>query len=63
MAFHSAQGPQLGLPQMISPGPVRLPGRAAGLAVRLRPVRGFNVFNTILGGKAMSTTAHGSTKL
>jgi len=31
MAFHSTQGPQLGLPQMINHDPVRLPRRHVGL--------------------------------
>ena len=56
MAFHSAQGPQLG-PAADDPvaAAVRLHRRAAGVAVRLRPVRGFNVFNTILAGQADDT--------
>jgi NCS1 family nucleobase:cation symporter-1 len=64
MAFHSAQGPQLGLPQMIQSRPQF--GYLGALLVWLFAYvqyAGFNVFNTILGGEAMSTTAHGSTKL
>jgi NCS1 nucleoside transporter family len=64
MAFHSAQGPQLGLPQMIQSRPQF--GYIGALLVWLFAYvqyAGFNVFNTILGGEAMSTTAHGSTKL
>jgi nucleobase:cation symporter-1, NCS1 family len=64
MAFHSAQGPQLGLPQMIQSRPQF--GYVGALLVWLFAYvqyAGFNVFNTILGGEAMSTTAHGSTKL
>ena len=65
MAFHSAQGPQLGLPQMIQSRPQF--GYVGALPVWLFAYiqyAGFNVFNTILGGEAMSTTAPtGSTKL
>jgi NCS1 family nucleobase:cation symporter-1 len=64
MAFHSAQGPQLGLPQMIQSRPQF--GYVGALLVWLFAYvqyAGFNVFNTILGGEAMSRTAHGSTKL
>jgi nucleobase:cation symporter-1, NCS1 family len=60
MAFHSAQGPQLGLPQMIQSRPQF--GYIGALLVWLFAYvqyAGFNVFNTILGGEAMSTTAHG----
>src|SRR5580692_4940579 len=64
MAFHSAQGPQLGLPQMIQSRPQF--GYVGALLVWLFAYvqyAGFNVFNTILGGEAMSTTAHGPVKL
>ena len=64
MAFHSAQGPQLGLPQMIQSRPQF--GYVGALLVWLFAYvqyAGFNVFNTILGGEAMSRTAHGSVKL
>src|ERR1700761_816640 len=64
MAFHSAQGPQLGLPQMIQSRPQF--GYIGALLVWLFAYvqyAGFNVFNTILGGEAMSTTAHGPVKL
>src|SRR3984957_2440532 len=64
MAFHSAQGPQLGLPQMIQSRPQF--GYIGALLVWLfayLQYAGFNVFNTILGGEAMSTTAHGPVKL
>src|SRR5437879_12739237 len=63
MAFHSAQGPQLGLPQMIQSRPQF--GYVGALLVWLFAYvqyAGFNVFNTILGGDAMSRTAHGSAK-
>ena len=64
MAFHSAQGPQLGLPQMIQSRPQF--GYIGALLVWLfayLQYAGFNVFNTILGGDAMHTTLGGSTKL
>jgi NCS1 nucleoside transporter family len=63
MAFHSAQGPQLGLPQMIQSRPQF--GYVGALLVWLFAYvqyAGFNVFNTILAGQAMHTTAHGGTK-
>jgi nucleobase:cation symporter-1, NCS1 family len=64
MAFHSAQGPQLGLPQMIQSRPQF--GYLGALLVWLFAYiqyAGFNVFNTILAGESMSTTAHGPVKL
>jgi nucleobase:cation symporter-1, NCS1 family len=64
MAFHSAQGPQLGLPQMIQSRPQF--GYLGALLVWLFAYvqyAGFNVFNTVLAGDAMSRTAHGSVKL
>jgi nucleobase:cation symporter-1, NCS1 family len=64
MAFHSAQGPQLGLPQMIQSRPQF--GYIGALLVWLFAYiqyAGFNVFNTILAGESMSTTAHGPVKL
>jgi nucleobase:cation symporter-1, NCS1 family len=64
MAFHSAQGPQLGLPQMIQSRPQF--GYVGALLVWLFAYvqyAGFNVFNTILAGQAMNKTAHGNVKL
>ena len=64
MAFHSAQGPQLGLPQMIQSRPQF--GYIGALLVWLFAYiqyAGFNVFNTILAGQAMNRTAHGGVKL
>ncbi|MFR0354516.1 purine-cytosine permease family protein [Streptomyces sediminimaris] len=64
MAFHSAQGPQLGLPQMIQSRPQF--GYVGALLVWLFAYvqyAGFNVFNTILAGEAMHTTVHGGVKL
>src|ERR1700724_2962478 len=63
MAFHSAQGPQLGLPQMIQSRPQF--GYVGALLVWLFAYvqyAGFNVFNTILAGQAMNTTVHGGVK-
>ena len=59
MAFHSAQGPQLGLPQMIQSRPQF--GYIGALLVWLfayLQYAGFNVFNTILAGQAGHTTVH-----
>jgi NCS1 family nucleobase:cation symporter-1 len=64
MAFHSAQGPQLGLPQMIQSRPQF--GYIGALLVWLFAYvqyAGFNVFNTILAGQAGHTTLHISEKL
>jgi NCS1 family nucleobase:cation symporter-1 len=64
MAFHSAQGPQLGLPQMIQSRPQF--GYLGALLVWLfayLQYAGFNVFNSILAGDAMHRTAHGPTKM
>ncbi|MFF7974251.1 cytosine permease [Streptomyces sp. NPDC007905] len=64
MAFHSAQGPQLGLPQMIQSRPQF--GYVGALLVWLFAYvqyAGFNVFNSILAADALHTTVHGSVKL
>ena len=64
MAFHSAQGPQLGLPQMIQSRPQF--GYVGALLIWLFvyvQYAGFNVFNSILAGEALNTTVHGSAKL
>jgi nucleobase:cation symporter-1, NCS1 family len=64
MAFHSAQGPQLGLPQMIQSRPQF--GYIGALLVWLfayLQYAGFNVFNTILAGQSASTTIHIGEKL
>lgn len=64
MAFHSAQGPQLGLPQMIQSRPQF--GYIGAILVWLfayLQYAGFNIFNTILAGDAVHATAHGSVKL
>ncbi|WEO93541.1 cytosine permease [Streptomyces sp. FXJ1.172] len=64
MAFHSAQGPQLGLPQMIQSRPQF--GYVGALLVWLFAYvqyAGFNVFNSILAADSLHTTLHGSVKL
>ncbi|WP_181808387.1 purine-cytosine permease family protein [Streptomyces shenzhenensis] len=64
MAFHSAQGPQLGLPQMIQSRPQF--GYVGALLVWLFAYvqyAGFNVFNTVLAGQALDTTIHGGVRL
>src|SRR6476469_1390323 len=64
MAFHSAQGPQLGLPQMIQSRPQF--GYVGALLVWLfayLQYAGFNVFNSILAGDSMNITIGGATKL
>lgn len=64
MAFHSAQGPQLGLPQMIQSRPQF--GYVGALLVWLfayLQYAGFNVFNTALAAQALQSTVHGSEKL
>lgn len=64
MAFHSAQGPQLGLPQMIQSRPQF--GYIGALLVWLfayLQYAGFNIFNTVLGAQALDTTIHGGQKV
>jgi NCS1 family nucleobase:cation symporter-1 len=64
VAFHSAQGPQLGLPQMIQSRPqFGCVGALLVWAFAYLQYAGFNIFNTILAGQAVSLTAHGSPKL
>ncbi|HEY8301593.1 MAG TPA: cytosine permease [Jatrophihabitans sp.] len=63
MAFHSAQGPQLGLPQMIQSRPQF--GYIGALLVWLFAYvqyAGFNVFNSVLAGDSMNVTVGGPTK-
>ncbi|MFG5717627.1 purine-cytosine permease family protein [Streptomyces murinus] len=63
MAFHAAQGPQLGLPQMIQSRPQF--GYVGALLVWLFAYvqyAGFNVFNSILAADALHTTLHGGVK-
>src|SRR3954451_24255250 len=64
MAFHCAQGPQLGLPQMIQSRPQF--GYVGALLVWLfayLQYAGFNVFNTILAGQAGAETIGTGEKL
>jgi len=64
MAFHSAQGPQLGLPQMIQSRPqFGYMGALLVWAFAYLQYAGFNIFNTILAGDALRTTVHGPSKL
>ena len=64
MAAHSAQGPQLGLPQMIQSRPQF--GYVGAILVWLfayLQYAGFNIFNTILASDAVDATVHGGAKL
>src|SRR3954463_927728 len=64
MAAHSAQGPHLGLPQMIQSRPQF--GYVGAILVWLfayLQYAGFNIFNTLLAADAMDVTVHGGTKL
>ncbi len=64
MAAHSAQGPQLGLPQMIQSRPQF--GYVGAILVWLFAYvqyAGFNIFNTLLAADAVHTSSAGSTKL
>src|SRR6476661_7701465 len=64
MAFHSAQGPQLGLPQMIQSRPqFGYIGAILVWAFAYLQYAGFNIFNTILAADSMHTTVHGSTQV
>ena len=63
MAAHSAQGPQLGLPQMIQSRPQF--GYVGAILVWLfayLQYAGFNIFNTLLAADAMQATVHGGTR-
>ena len=64
MAFHAAQGPQLGLPQMIQSRPqFGYVGALLVWAFAYLQYAGFNIFNTILAGDALHVTINGSAKL
>jgi len=64
MAAHSAQGPQLGLPQMIQSRPqFGYIGAILVWAFAYLQYAGFNIFNTLLASDALGATVHGSTKL
>src|SRR3982751_1782108 len=64
MAFHAAQGPQLGLPQMIQSRPQF--GYIGAILVWLfayLQYAGFNVFNSILAADSLNATVHGGVDL
>ena len=64
MAAHSAQGPQLGLPQMIQSRPQF--GYIGAILVwffAYVQYAGFNVFNSLLAADSMDATIHGGVKL
>jgi nucleobase:cation symporter-1, NCS1 family len=64
MAFHSAQGPQLGLPQMIQSRPqFGYMGALLVWAFAYLQYAGFNIFNTILAGDALKSTIHGPSNM
>jgi NCS1 family nucleobase:cation symporter-1 len=64
MAFHAAQGPQLGLPQMIQSRPqFGYIGALLVWAFAYLQYAGFNIFNTILAGDSLHATVHGSAKV
>ena len=64
MAFHSAQGPQLGLPQMIQSRPqFGYVGALLVWAFAYLQYAGFNIFNTILAGDALHSTIQGPSKM
>jgi purine-cytosine permease-like protein len=64
MAFHSAQGPQLGLPQMIQSRPqFGYVGALLVWAFAYLQYSGFNIFNTILAGDALHATVQGPSKM
>jgi len=59
MAFHSTQGPQLGLPQMIQSRPqFGYIGALVVWVVALVSYVGYNVFNQVLAGQAVENIAH-----
>jgi nucleobase:cation symporter-1, NCS1 family len=61
MAFHSAQGPKLGLPQMIqSRAQFGYYGSLLPVIVAVLLFIGFNVFNTILGGQVIQSLFPGT---
>lgn len=62
MAFHSAQGPKLGLPQMIQSRPqFGYYGSLLPVIAAVLLFFGFNIFNTVIGGEMVqNTTIHGN---
>src|SRR6266571_3649938 len=64
MAFHSVQGPRMGIPQLLQSRPQfgyfgALIPQAIGVFLYI----GFNVFNTIIAGQAFATVTHLNTQL
>ena len=56
MAFHSVQGPRLGIPQLLQSRPqFGYFGALIPQAIGVFLYVGFNVFNTIIGGLALAT--------
>ena len=56
MAFHSVQGPRLGIPQLLQSRPqFGYFGALIPQIIGLFLYVGFNVFNTIIGGQALAT--------
>ena len=64
MAFHSAQGPRLGLPQMIQSRPqFGYYGSLLPVIAAVLLFLGFNVFNTIIGGQTVQAVTHANLKI
>src|ERR1700691_5828999 len=62
MAFHAAQGPQLGLPQMIQSRPqFGYLGAPLVWGVALISYIGYNAFNEVLAAQALHELTHSST--
>jgi len=64
MAFHSVQGPRLGIPQLIQSRPqFGYYGALIPQAIGLFLYIGFNFFNTIIAGQAFATVTHVNTTI
>jgi NCS1 nucleoside transporter family len=64
MAFHSVQGPRLGIPQLLQSRPqFGYFGALIPQVIGLFLYVGFNVFNTIIGGQALATVTGLSNQL
>jgi NCS1 family nucleobase:cation symporter-1 len=64
MAFHSAQGPKLGLPQMIQSRPqFGYFGSLLPVVAAVLLFVGFNLFNTVIGGEVVQATTRSSFSL
>ena len=60
MALHAAQGPQLGVPQMVQTrGQFGSPGSLLVIGVVIVMYVGFLASNLVLGGEALATLVHG----